>query len=292
MEYVHGISVKQYIARHGHMSGEEVLDGIRPLLLSIQKIHEKGILHRDISADNLMITPEGRCKLIDFGAASALDPQRKEHTVLIKRGFVPVEQYRAEEKLGPWTDIYSLCATIYFMITGMVPEDAMERWISDTMTSLTDIYGTGLTREQCQAVMKGMAVRQEDRYQDAAQLYCALYAQDNIPQTESWYQTEDLSYQTMSGHTGSLRREAAKALNGKGRVGKLSFCLAGSGRTGKPSFRLAGSGRAGKWSLHRTLRGSGRVGKLAWLAAAGLVIAAGAWFYLGRNENTWFFCGQ
>ncbi len=220
MEYVHGISVKQYIAQHGRMSGPEVLEGMKPLLLSVQRIHEKGILHRDISADNLMITSEGKLKLIDFGAASHLDPDRKEHTVLIKRGFVPVEQYRAEEKLGPWTDVYSLCATMYFMITGMVPEDAMERWISDRLTDLREIYGTGLTPEQSQAVMKGLAVKKEDRYENLAALCGALYGEKDSAAAKLWFRTEELPHQILSGHTQTLRKEAAEALHGKDRTKK------------------------------------------------------------------------
>ena len=220
MEYVHGISVKQYIAEHGRMSGPEVLEGMKPLLLSVQKIHEKGILHRDISADNLMITKEGKMKLIDFGAASHLDPDRKEHTVLIKRGFVPVEQYRAEEKLGPWTDVYSLCATMYFMITGMVPEDAMERWISDRLTDLQEIYGTGLTAEQARALMKGLAVKKEDRYEDLTALCEALYGEKDQVRAKLWFRTEELPHQRLSGHTQTLRKEAAKALHGRDRTKK------------------------------------------------------------------------
>lgn len=220
MEYVHGISVKQYIAQHGRMSGPEVLEGMKPLLLSVQRIHEKGILHRDISADNLMITSEGKLKLIDFGAASHLDPDRKEHTVLIKRGFVPVEQYRAEEKLGPWTDVYSLCATMYFMITGMVPEDAMERWISDRLTDLREIYGTGLTMEQSQAVMKGLAVKKEDRYENLAALCGALYGEKDSVAAKLWFRTEELPHQILSGHTQTLRKEAVEALHGKDRTKK------------------------------------------------------------------------
>lgn len=248
MEYVHGISVKQYVARHGRMSGEEVLDGIRPLLQSIRKIHEKGILHRDISADNLMITSEGKLKLIDFGAASMLDPKREEHTVLIKRGFVPVEQYRAGEPLGPWTDIYSLCATIYFMITGMVPEDAMERWINDRITSLEEIYGTGLTTVQSRAIMKGLAVRKEERYTDASALYRDLYEDENLPRTRKWFQTEELPDQITSGHTRTLRQEAAAFLKGKGRTKHIWI----------PS---------------------------AFAAGVILFLAAGVWFYLGKGSG-------
>ena len=212
MEYVQGISIKQYIAQHGRMDGTEVLAGMKPLLKSIQRIHEKGIVHRDISADNLMITQDGKLKLIDFGAASLLDPKREEHTILIKRGFVPVEQYRSEEKIGPWTDVYSLCATMYFMITGMVPEDAMERWISDKITNLQDIFGTGLAPEQSQAIMKGLAVKKEDRYQDVAQLAEVLY-DENVMRQNLWFRTEELPRQMLSGgHTQTLRREAAAFL--------------------------------------------------------------------------------
>lgn len=217
MEYVHGISVKQFVAQHGRMNGAEVLADMKPLLLSIQKIHEKGIIHRDISADNLMITKEGKLKLIDFGAASILNPKREEHTVLIKRGFVPVEQYRAEEKLGPWTDVYSLCATMYFMITGMVPEDAMERWISDSMNSLVDIYGTGLTQGQSQAIMKGLSVKKEDRYPNLTELRQALYDKDSLPAKRLWNETEELAHQTLAGHTSTFQKEAAKFLAGNGK---------------------------------------------------------------------------
>lgn len=230
MEYVHGISVKQFIAQHGRMSGTEVLERMKPLLASVEKIHEKGILHRDISADNIMITQDGKLKLIDFGAANFLDMGREEHTVLIKRGFAPVEQYRAEEKMGPWSDVYALCATMYFMITGMVPEDAMERWINDRITNLEEIYGTGLSTEQSAALMKGLAVHKEERYQDLRQLCRELYSQESVMREKLWFRTEELSHQILSGHTQTLWREAAEALRGreKGRkrlLGSASVCL-------------------------------------------------------------------
>ncbi len=177
----------------------------------MERIHEKGILHRDISADNIMITQEGRLKLIDFGAANFFNVGREEHTVLIKRGFVPVEQYRTEERMGSWSDVYALCATMYFMITGMVPEDAMERWINDRLTDLGEIYGTGLSAGQSAAIMKGLAVRKEERYQELGQLCQELYSQEGVQKEKLWFRTEEMPHQILPGHTQTLRREASSS---------------------------------------------------------------------------------
>ena len=216
MEYVHGISVKQYIVDHGRMDGKEVLNEMKPLLFSIQKIHNKGIIHRDISVDNLMITTEGKLKLIDFGAASFLSQYNEEgHTVLIKRGYAPIEQYRSEDKLGTWTDIYSLCATMYFMITGIVPQDSVERWVSDKLTSLEDVCGTGLSERQSKAIMKGMEVRQQDRFQDLAELYQELYGELEEAPCQFGMKTDYPTERTLSGHTWTFRQEVSRFLNGK-----------------------------------------------------------------------------
>lgn len=95
------------------------------------------------------------------------------------------------------------------MITGMVPEDAMERWISDKITNLQDIFGTGLAPEQSKAIMKGLAVKKEDRYQDVVQLAEVLY-DEHVMRQNLWFRTEELPHQMLSGgHTQTVRREAA-----------------------------------------------------------------------------------
>lgn len=226
MEYVHGISVKDFVMQHGRMDGREVLREMQPLFASLQKIHEQKILHRDISVDNLLITKEGKLKLIDFGAASHVQSDsREEHTVLIKRGFAAIEQYRAEEPIGTWTDVYSLCATMYFMITGMVPQDAMERWIDDKLTDLADIYGTGLTTSQAHAIMRGLEVTSEKRFQTMPELKEALYGATGEADRKLWADTEQVLPSMMRGrgHTKTLRREARKLLAGStGKKRKLA----------------------------------------------------------------------
>lgn len=226
MEYVHGISVKDFVMQHGRMDGREVLCEMQPLFASLQKIHEQKILHRDISVDNLLITKEGKLKLIDFGAASHVQSDsREEHTVLIKRGFAAIEQYRAEEPLGTWTDVYSLCATMYFMITGIVPQDAMERWIDDKLTDLADIYGTGLTTGQAHAIMRGLEVTSEKRFQTIPELKEALYGATGEAGRKLWQDTEQVLPSMMRGrwHTKTMRREARKLLAGStGKKRKLA----------------------------------------------------------------------
>lgn len=96
----------------------------------------------------------------------------------------------------------------------------MERWISDRLTDLREIYGTGLTLEQSQAVMKGLAVKREDRYENLAALCGALYGEKDSVAAKLWFRTEELPHQILSGHTQTLRKEAAKALHGKDRTKK------------------------------------------------------------------------
>ena len=176
MEYVHGISVKKYITERGRMSGQSALVKLRPILNSLAKIHEKGVIHRDISADNLMITDEGKLVLVDFGAAKNVEQMTgKTHTVIFKRGFAPIEQCYEHGIQGTWTDVYSICATIYFMITGIVPEDAVERMIEDKLLPIGEIYGTGLGRAEQKAIMKGLSVEAGERYATVRMLYEALY---------------------------------------------------------------------------------------------------------------------
>lgn len=180
MEYVSGISIKRYIKENGHMSGQVVLNKVKPLMQSLMKIHENGVIHRDISSDNLMITKDKKLVLIDFGAARFMkEYENKDYTVIVKRGFSPIEQCHSNGRQGPYTDIYSLCATMYYMITGIIPDDCVERVVKDKLKPLSTIDGTGLTANECTAIMKGMEVWPDNRYRTMADLYNALYESDS-----------------------------------------------------------------------------------------------------------------
>ena len=137
MEYVPGISLKKYMKQQQKLfSEQETLTLMQPILIAMQAMHQKGILHRDISPENLMLSPDNTLTLIDFGAARTFSRSDDDNlTVILKRGYAPEEQYRSRGIQGPWTDIYALSATIYKCITGITPEESMQRVIEDSLVN-------------------------------------------------------------------------------------------------------------------------------------------------------------
>lgn len=178
MGYVDGISVKEYVEKNGPIEGEKFLRMLEPVIQSLAKVHQTGVLHRDISPDNMLLTRDEKLVLIDFGAA------RKENinmtrsmTVVFKRGFSPEEQYRTRGQQGAWTDVYALCATAYYALTGKAPDESIQRVLEDDMPSLTEITDVDLPMRQKRAFMKGMTVDFHHRYQTMDELYQGLYQQ-------------------------------------------------------------------------------------------------------------------
>ena len=140
MEYVDGITLKEYIKEHGPIAGERVLQMIHPVIKALSAIHKTGIIHRDISPDNILVNQKEELVLIDFGSARAeRQTMTQSMTVLFKRGYTPEEQYRGRGNWGAWSDVYSLCATMYFMLTGIVPNESIERMIHDDIKLLRDM---------------------------------------------------------------------------------------------------------------------------------------------------------
>lgn len=122
-----------------------------------------------------MVTREGRAKVIDFSATKEYH-SGKDHSVLLKHGYAPIEQYDSHGKQGPWTDVYSLCGKIFYLLTGRKPQRAYERVSEDKMVSLRQM-GVNVSEEKSQAVKKGLSVQIEDRYQRMADLYYDLYGE-------------------------------------------------------------------------------------------------------------------
>ncbi len=176
MEYIEGISVKEYVTKQGKMGESEIKKCILPILNALEKVHEIGIIHRDISPDNIILTPDNKIVLVDFGSARQVNlPDDKSLTVMVKRGYSSPELYRSRGEQGPWTDVYAICATIYFMLTGKVPDEAIDRILEDETPSLVGMKGIKASLSFKKAVMKGISLRQGERYKNIGELKQDLY---------------------------------------------------------------------------------------------------------------------
>jgi len=171
MDFLSGGTMRDYLNRVGNLTWEQTHSILRPILVSLGNVHAHNIIHRDISPDNIMMTGDGKVKLLDFGAAREISKTDiKSLSVILKPGYAPEEQYRSKGQQGPWTDIYALCATMYRCMTGEVPDDSMERMYNDQLKSP---YERGVCPIAISNVlMKGLSVRQVSRYQSIEEL-CA-----------------------------------------------------------------------------------------------------------------------
>lgn len=125
MDFVEGITLKEYLRRHNErLPWSQTLELLHPVILSLIEVHKAGIIHRDISPDNIMLSKSGGMVLIDFGAARKVDSGQKK-TVVLKKGYAPLEQYQTNGNQGTWSDVYSFCATIYRIIGGIKAPDAL-----------------------------------------------------------------------------------------------------------------------------------------------------------------------
>lgn len=177
MEYLAGQDLKEYIKKKGRLSGEETVQLLMPVMQALRKIHKQGLIHRDISPDNIRLVEQG-AKLLDFGAARNVSAvANKSLSVMLKPGYAPEEQYRSKGNQGPWTDVYALCATMYKCITGVTPDDATQRVFDDELKSPRAL-GIPMNETIEKALMKGLNVLQKDRYQSIDELLDGLNGLD------------------------------------------------------------------------------------------------------------------
>ena len=176
MEYLDGQTLKQYLkANGGKIPADELLRMMKPLISSLGKVHSQGLIHRDISPDNIMLMKDGSIKILDFGGARDFISQNgKSLSVMVKHGYAPEEQYRSHGDQGPWTDVYALCATMYRCITGKIPPEALDRLYQDELKPIFS-FNVACPKYIEKAITKGLSVRKDGRYQSMEELYDALY---------------------------------------------------------------------------------------------------------------------
>ena len=169
MDYLKGITLQEYIKQKGKLSADEALRIMLPIMISLEKIHKQGLIHRDISPSNIMIIND-KVKLIDFGAARNVSVDGNNSlSLMLKPGYAPEEQYRSKGLQGPWTDAYAICATIYRCITGVVPDEANNRIYCDEIKTPSAL-GINVDATFEHALMKGLSVYYNDRYHSINEL--------------------------------------------------------------------------------------------------------------------------
>lgn len=186
MDFVEGQSLGDYLEeRGGVLSVSQALAIMRPVIRALGGVHRRGVVHRDISPDNIMITHDRKVKLIDFGAAKQYGDYNADKVQ--KGGYSPIEQVTAQGQVGPYSDIYALCATMYYCITGRKVVPARERVLQDTLVP-PSAYGVAITQQTESVLMWGLALYPENRIQNAESLYQYLYdTQEQQPQQQGGY---------------------------------------------------------------------------------------------------------
>ena len=175
MEYIGGMSLQEYFDRKGRIEAGRLFQLLYPLMVTLEKIHKSGVVHRDISPDNIKFTddPDGAAgiKLIDFGSARDYMDDRT-YTIELKEGYAPPEQYSGHEQ-GPWTDVYALCAVLYRGITGQKPIRSLLRKIKDELLMPSQM-GIPIDPKLEKILKKGLNIEKEKRYQNLEELLAEL----------------------------------------------------------------------------------------------------------------------
>ncbi|MCM1113450.1 MAG: leucine-rich repeat protein [Muribaculum sp.] len=170
MDYVEGINLKNWLGQNGPMDFDTCVNLLLPLMIGLDKVHKQGLIHRDISPDNIMLQPDGQLRLLDLGAAKDLSTGNQASSQLVtKHGFSPLEQYMEQGGAGPWTDVYALCATIYYCITGALVPNAPDRLDNEAL-DFTKVRRTPLTKQQMDILTAGLALKKEKRTQSVSAL--------------------------------------------------------------------------------------------------------------------------
>ncbi len=184
MEFLDGDTLKGHMAAGGGaLPPAEAAVILEGLLSALQSIHQKGIIHRDVSPDNIFVLQDGRVKLLDFGAARFAAKEEWTQSVVVKKGYAPPEQYRSNMKQTERTDLYAAGATWYKMLTGVTPEESIERWEKDNVVRPSAL-GAAVDPNTDKAVMKAMALRPELRFKSAEAMLAALRGQTGFDYPE------------------------------------------------------------------------------------------------------------
>ncbi|MCQ2521665.1 MAG: serine/threonine protein kinase [Lachnospiraceae bacterium] len=184
MEFIEGKSFEELIKENGgRIEYKEAEKVLLPVIEALGAVHAQGIIHRDVTPDNIYITNEGDVKLLDFGAARySLGDKSRSLDVVLKHGYAPKEQYSRHGRQGPYTDVYTVGVCFYFALTGRRPPDSIDRLEEDDLIPLSTL-GVELEQYQEDAILKAMAVQPADRFNSMQEFKTALLGGETASQT-------------------------------------------------------------------------------------------------------------
>ncbi len=179
MDYLQGETLAQLVKRKGKLSYEEAMNFMGQLCDATEAIHLKGIIHRDINPSNIIITPDNKAVLIDFGTAKEyIQGNTRSTQAIITPGYAPEEQYSTKREKGKYTDIYAIGATMYYCLTGEIPIESIDRRSSILKEPKT--LNTAIPNNVNMAILKAMSIEADDRYQTVQKLAKDFLMQSNI----------------------------------------------------------------------------------------------------------------
>jgi serine/threonine protein kinase len=184
MAYVAGMTFKQYLQNHGGKIGfGPALDIITPVMDALREVHRRGMLHRDVSPDNIYINEKKEVKILDFGS-TRYAVREFSQVPAVKWGYSPIEQYGQAGKQGTWTDVYATAATLYRAITGQDPPDAPDRLKADPLIPPSRL-GVSIPPACEKALLKALSVQAKDRFQTMDHFWNALVPYEPPPSLPS-----------------------------------------------------------------------------------------------------------
>lgn len=168
MDYIDGITLQKLMKSAGSLTWNRARKIFLPAIAAMEKVHKAGVIHRDLSPDNIMLQQDGSVRILDLGAAKDLKVNSGKFSVQVaKSGFSPPEQYLQKSNSGSWSDVYAMAATIYYALTGKLPLPSLDRMNQDTLSwDLPQLQA--LPEHVLYALQQAMALQIADRTQTMA----------------------------------------------------------------------------------------------------------------------------
>ena len=259
MEFLEGCTLKEYIERNGgRIDYAMAIQVIFSMMETLEQVHEVGMVHRDISPDNIYICRDSSIRLIDFGAAKiTTERDNRSASVVLKQGYAPMEQYSSKGNIGPWTDVYAFGALMYFMLTGVRPSESVYRMYDDDVVPPEQL-NPNITPDISRVIMKALQMRIEDRYQNMSEMRSDLLRKEEQPQPQPQEPTARGNSEILTASMRGNSEVLTASMRGNSEVltasmrGNSQVLTASMQRTGYPDGQAENTGMASGHKKRRT----------------------------------------